>query len=76
MRTVWASVLSVWALCAVVAYLAWTRPQPSPAPSVGNVPGAVIVKGKNGSRKLVVISGGGGTAATHATTRTSPVPAG
>lgn len=75
MRTVWAAVLATWALCGVVAYLAWTRPQPSPAPSVQNVPGAVIVKGKNGKRRLVVLSGTG-TAATHATTRTSPVPAG
>jgi hypothetical protein len=75
MRTVWAAVLSTWALCAVVAFLAWTRPQPSAAPSVQNVPGAVIVKGKNGKRQLVVLSGTG-TAATHATTRTSPVPAG
>ena len=34
-----------------------------------------IVKGKNGSSRLVVVAGTG-AAATHATTRTSPVPAG
>jgi hypothetical protein len=75
MRTVWAAVLSVWALFGVVAVLAWTRPQPTPAPSQGSIPGAVIVKGKNGSKKLVILSGAGAPAA-HATTRTSPVPAG
>lgn len=73
-RTVWATVFSVWALCGVVAFLAWTRPQPA-APSQQSIPGAVIVKGKNGTSRLVVVSGAGSTA-THATTRTSPVPAG
>jgi cyanate permease len=75
MRTVWATVLSVWLLFAVVAFLAWTRQQPTPARSPQSVPGAVIVKGKNGSTRLVVVSGAG-TKAPHATTRTSPVPAG
>jgi cyanate permease len=75
MRTVWATVLSVWALLGVVAFLAWTRQQPAPARSPQAIPGAVIVKGKNGTTRLVVVSGTGSTAA-HATTRTSPVPAG
>ena len=74
MRAVWATVLSVWALFAVVAVLAWTRQQPA-APS-GQFPGAVIVKGKNGKRQLVLLQGAGTSAATHGTTRTSPVPAG
>ena len=74
MRTVWATVVSVWALCGVVAFLAWTRPQPT-VPSQQAIPNAVIVKGKNGTSQLVVVSGGGSTA-THATTRTSPIPAG
>lgn len=73
-RTVWATVFSVWALCGVVAFLAWTRPQPT-APSQQSIPGAVIVKGKNGTTRLVVVSGASSTA-THATTRTTPVPAG
>ncbi len=75
MRTIWATVLSVWALCAVVAFLAWTRPQPASAPSQQAVPSAVVVKGKNGTSRLVLLPTTG-TAATHATTRTSPPPAG
>jgi cyanate permease len=74
MRTVWATVLSVWALFAVVAVLAWTRQQP-PSPS-GQIPGAVIVRGKQGQRQLVLLQGAGTATATHGTTRTSPVPAG
>jgi cyanate permease len=75
MRVVWTTMLSVWALCAVVAFLAWTRQQPAPATPSGSVPGAVIVKGKNGTSRLVVVPGAG-TTAPHATTRTSPVPVG
>ena len=75
MRAVWATVLSVWALFAVVAFLAWTRQQPVPARTPQSVPGAVIVKGKNGTSRLVVVAGTA-SQATHATTRTSPVPAG
>ena len=75
MRTVWAAVLSVWALFAVIAFLAWTRQQPAPARSPQSLPGAVIVKGKNGTSRLVVVSTGAAGAA-HAATRTSPVPAG
>lgn len=67
MRNVWASVLSVWALFAVVAVLAWTRQQPAASPTGSQV---VVVKGKNGTNRLLVQQ------ATHATTRTSPVPAG
>lgn len=68
MRTVWVTVLSVWALFAVVAVLAWTR-QIVPAASVS--PQVVVVKGKNGTSNLVVQ-----TTAPQATTRTSPVGAG
>ena len=72
MRTVWAAIAATWGLFAVLAGLAWTRPQAaSPAASV---PAAVIVKGKNGQSHLVVVQGGATTS--HATTRTSPVPAG
>jgi cyanate permease len=65
MRNVWVTVLSVWALFAVVAVLAWTRQQPASPAQV------VVVKGKNGAQNLVVQ---GGTP--QATTRTSPVGAG
>ena len=59
MRNVWATALSVWALSAVVAFLAWTRQQPTPARSPQSIPNAVIVKGKNGTSRLVIVSGEG-----------------
>lgn len=74
MRTVWATVLAVWALFAAVAVLAWTRQQPA-APASQGVPSAVVVKGQNGKSRLVVVPGSV-AASTHATTRTSPVAAG
>jgi len=72
MRNVWATVLASWSLFAVLAVLAWTRPQPTAATQ--NIPAAVVVTGKNGQSHLVVVKGGASTS--HATTRTSPVPAG
>jgi cyanate permease len=72
MRTVWAAVVSVWALFAVVAVLAWTRqPNASPAPS----PAAVVIKGPGGKNQVVLVQSGASGSA-HATTRTSPVAAG
>jgi hypothetical protein len=56
----------------VLAVLAWTRPLPAPAPAP--IPGAVVVTDKTGKSHLVVVQGGAATS--HATTRTSPVPAG
>jgi cyanate permease len=70
MRPVWATVLSVWALFAIVAVLVWTRQQPASTPSA---PTAVVVKGKNGKSQVVVVPS---STTTHATTRTSPVPVG
>jgi hypothetical protein len=67
MRNVWATLLSLWLLFAVIAVLAWTRQQPAPSQSP-----LIVVKGKNGTSMLVPAS----ASATHATTRTSPVPAG
>ena len=72
MRPIWATVIATWSLFAVLAVLAWTRPQPATAPQP--IPGAVVVKGKNGTSNLVVVQPGASTS--HATTRTSPVPAG
>jgi cyanate permease len=66
MRAVWAAILTVWALFAVVAVLAWTRQQPTP---IQSTPPALVVKGKNG-QVLTVPS------TPQATTRTSPVAAG
>jgi tellurite resistance protein TehA-like permease len=71
-RSLWATVFATWALFAVLAVLAWTRPLPV-APAAP-VPGAVVVTGKNGQSHLVVVQNG--AAPSQATTRTSPVPAG
>jgi hypothetical protein len=72
MRSIWAAIGATWALFAVLAALAWTRPQA--ASPTSSIPAAVVVKGKNGQSHIVVVQGGGTTS--HATTRTSPVPAG
>lgn len=72
MRNIWAAIAATWALFAVLAALAWTRPQAA-APT-SSIPTAVVVKGKNGQTHLVVVQGGAATS--HATTRTSPVAAG
>lgn len=73
MRNLWATVFATWALFAVLGVLAWTRPQVTPG--AAPIPTAVVVTDKNGATHLVVVQGGGG-ASSHATTRTSPVPAG
>jgi hypothetical protein len=69
MRRIWASVVSVWAVLAIVAVLAWSRPAP-PAGQPQATPTVLLVKGKNGTQKLVVVKATG--AAPHATTQTSP----
>lgn len=61
MRRVWAAVVSVWALLALVAVLAWTRPV-TPAPQATQ---AVVVT-KGGHRRVVLVP------TAHATTQTSP----
>lgn len=73
MRTIWATIFATWALFAVLAILAWTRPQPANTPQ--GTPQVAVVKGKNGKTSLVVVQSGSATS-THATTRTSPVAAG
>lgn len=72
MRTIWATVLATWALFAVLAVLAWTRPQPVTTQQA--IPQAVVVKGKNGTSSIVVVKAS--ASSSHATTRTSPVGAG
>lgn len=72
MRTIWATVLATWALFAVLAVLAWTRPQPAATQQA--IPQAVVVKGKNGKTSIVVVKAS--ASSSHATTRTSPVGAG
>ena len=70
MRRVWATVVGVWALLAVVAAIAWAnRPAASPLPQA--TPTVLVVKGKNGKQQLVVV---GSRAPAHATTQTSLAP--
>ena len=66
MQRVWVVVLSVWAMLAIVAVLAWSsRPMASPPASA---PAVKVVKGPNGKQRLVVLK-----APAHATTATSAV---
>jgi cyanate permease len=71
MQRVWIAVLSVWAMLAIVAVLAWTH-QPSAATLPQATPQTLIVKGPNGKRQLLVVQPAT-TAAPHATTSTSAV---
>ena len=71
MQRVWTVVLSVWAMLAIVAVLAWaSRPVASPAPTAAAQ--TLVVKGANGKQQLVVVQPGA-VGATHATTSTSGV---
>ena len=72
MQRVWTVVLSVWAMLAIVAVLAWThRLAPVAAPQ--SIPQTLVVKGANGKQQLVVVQPGS-LGATHATTHTSGAP--
>jgi hypothetical protein len=66
MQRIWITVLSVWAMLAIVAVLAWSYRPPAPAPTAAAQ--TVVVKGANGKQHLVTLS-----APTHATTATSAV---
>ena len=74
MRRVWATVVAVWATLAIVAGLAWTRHVPA-QPLAQPAPTTLVVKGKNGMHRIVLL---GSTAATapHGTTQPSPPPVG
>jgi len=66
MQRVWVVVLSVWAMLAIVAVLAWSsRPVAQPPAAA---PAVKIVKGPGGKQHLVVMK-----APAHATTATSAV---
>ena len=69
MQRVWVVVLSVWAMLAIVAVLAWSSHMASPLPAASAQ--TVVVKGQNGKQKLVVLK-----APAHATTATSRVVGG
>ena len=64
MQRVWIVVLSVWAMLAVVAVLAWSSRPATPLPAASSQ--TMVVKGPGGKQHLVVL-----TAPTHATTATS-----
>ena len=69
MARVWVVVLSVWAMLAIVAVLAWaSRPAVTAAPQLA--PQQVLVKGSNGKSHLVVLK-----SSVHATTATSAAAA-
>lgn len=64
MQRIWVVVLSVWAMLAVVAVLAWSyRPA---VPLAQATPQVVVVKGANGKQQLVTLH-----STAHATTSTS-----
>ena len=58
MQRVWVVVLSVWAMLAIVAVLAWSsRPVASPPPASSQT--VKVVKGPGGKQRLVVLQGAG-----------------
>jgi hypothetical protein len=67
MQRVWASVLAVWALLALVAVIAWSRPPTPVAQSSGRT---VVIRTANGGHRAIVL-----TPPPHATTQTSPASA-
>ena len=71
MQRVWVVVLSVWAMLAIVAVLAWTH-GPVPAPLPQAAPQTLVLKGAHGKQQVVVVQAPS-TAAPHATTSTSGV---
>ncbi len=64
MQRIWVVVLSVWAMLAIVAVLAWSSRPAAPLPAAAAK--TVVVKGPGGKHRLVVLK-----APAHATTATS-----
>ena len=72
MQRVWTVVLSVWAMLAIVAVLAWAhRPAAAPPPQASAQ--TLVVQTANGKQQLVTVQPGA-LGAPHATTATSGVP--
>jgi hypothetical protein len=67
MQRVWVVVLSVWAMLAIVAVLAWSSRPSAPLPAAA-VQAVKVVKGPGGKQRLVVVK-----SPAHATTATSAV---
>jgi cyanate permease len=72
MQRIWSVVLSVWAMLAIVAVLAWTH-RPAPAPPPQAAAHTIVVQTPNGKRQFVVVQPAA-LGAAHATTQTSGVP--
>jgi cyanate permease len=71
MQRIWTAVLSVWAMLAIVAVLAWTH-HPSATTLPQPTPQTLVVKGPNGKQQLVVVQPAT-IGPPHATTSTSGV---
>ena len=69
MRRVWATVVGVWATLAIVAVIAWSHAQVPTSAGRVTTPTVIVVKGKNGKQRLVVVQA---VTTAHATTQTSP----
>jgi predicted lipid-binding transport protein (Tim44 family) len=67
MRRVWVTVLTVWALLAILAVLAWAR-HPVAMSAAPASPQVVVVRGANGVSRTVLLP----ASPAHATTQTSP----
>jgi hypothetical protein len=72
MQRIWIAVISVWAMLALVAVLAWTH-RPLPAVQAAPPPRAVVVRLPNGKQRVVLLQPAAAGPA-HATTQTSGVP--
>ena len=53
MQRIWVVVLSVWAMLAIVAVLAWSSRPAAPLPAASAQ--TVVVKGHGGKQRLVVV---------------------
>ena len=71
MQRIWTVVLSVWAMLAIVAVLAWSH-RPAPAPPPQAAAQTLVVQTVNGKKQLVVVQPAA-LGAAHATTHTSGV---
>ena len=72
MRQAWATIVAVWAIAAIVGFLAWTRP-PVGASRTQVVPARTVVTGRNGVSHVVIRQV---VLPAHATTQTSPASGG
>jgi cyanate permease len=72
MQRIWTVALSVWAMLAIVAVLAWSH-HPTPASTPQAAAQTLVVKTVNGKQQLVVVQPAS-LGAAHATTQTSGVP--